>query len=79
MDATYTKTKLFQAIALMLAVAPAAQAGSKDDSDTTGGYRVGPLGQSFDGANPAAHSSMRTNAGQSFDFSPSAPPKAKIR
>jgi hypothetical protein len=61
-----TKTMIALAAMLMVGVASAAQAGSKDDSDPVGGYRVGPLGQSFDGANPAYHPSLRGNAGESF-------------
>jgi hypothetical protein len=61
-----TKTMIAFAAMLMVGVASAAQAGSKDDSDAVGGYRVGPLGQSFDGANPAYYSSLRGNAGGSF-------------
>jgi hypothetical protein len=42
-----TRTKLALSAVLMLAVGSAAQAGSKDDADPTGGYKVGPLGQIF--------------------------------
>jgi hypothetical protein len=40
-----TKTKLALAALLVLGIASAAQAGSKDDADSTGGYKVGPMGQ----------------------------------
>ena len=75
-----TKTKIALAIALMLGVASAAQAGTDNDGDTTGGYRVGPLGQSFSGANPAFHPSMGAYgyygegyAGRTFDYVPTTP------
>jgi hypothetical protein len=44
-----TKTKLALAVLLTLGIASAAQAGSKDDADSTGGYKVGPMGQDFRG------------------------------
>jgi hypothetical protein len=51
-------TKLALAAALVLGAASAVQANDNDRNDR-GGYRVGPLGQSFEGANPAFHPSMR--------------------
>jgi hypothetical protein len=58
-----TKTKLALASLLMLAIASAAQAGSKDDADHSGGFRTGPLGQSFNsGVNPVDHPSMARDA-----------------
>jgi opacity protein-like surface antigen len=51
-------TKLALAAALALGAVSAAQANDNDRNDR-GGYRVGPLGQSFPGANPAYHPSMR--------------------
>jgi opacity protein-like surface antigen len=51
-------TKLALAAALVLGAASAASANDNDRNDQ-GGYRVGPLGQSFEGANPAYHPSMR--------------------
>jgi hypothetical protein len=51
-------TKLALAAALALGAVSAAQANDNDRNDR-GGYRVGPLGQSFQGANPAYHPSMR--------------------
>jgi len=55
----FTKTKLALVGALVLGLGTVAQAGSKDDADHTGGYRAGPLSQSFSGANPVHHPSMR--------------------
>ena len=52
-----TKTKLALAAALVLGAASAVQANDNDRNG--GGYRVGPLRQSFQGANPAYHPSMR--------------------
>jgi hypothetical protein len=59
----FTKTKLALVAALVLGAASAAQAGSKDDEGASGGFRVGPLGQEFPGANPAYHPSMRYEHG----------------
>jgi hypothetical protein len=50
-----TKTMIAIAAMLMVGVASAAQAGSKDDSDVVGNYKVGPLGQSFNGGANAAY------------------------
>jgi hypothetical protein len=58
----FTKTKLALAVVMMLGAASAVEANDKDGNDT-GGYRVGPLGQSFQGANPAYHRSMRRGRG----------------
>jgi len=55
-------TKLALAAALALGAVSAAQANDRDPNDR-GGYRVGPLGQSFPGANPAFHRSMRYGDG----------------
>ena len=55
----FTKTTLLVAGALVLGLGIVAQAGSKDEHNPAGGYRVGPLSQSFAGANPASHPSMR--------------------
>jgi hypothetical protein len=55
----FTRTKLALVGALVLGLGTVAQAGSRDDANRTGGYRVGPLSQSFTGANPASHRSMR--------------------
>jgi hypothetical protein len=51
-------TKLALAATLALGAVSVAQANDNDRNDR-GGYRVGPLGQSFQGANPAYHRSMR--------------------
>jgi hypothetical protein len=56
----FIKTKLALAAALIFGVASAAQAASENNGgNETGGYRVGPMGQHFSGANPAYHRSMR--------------------
>jgi opacity protein-like surface antigen len=55
-------TKLALAAALALGAVSVAQANDNDRNDR-GGYRVGPLGQSFPGANPAYHRSMRYGDG----------------
>ena len=55
-------TKLALAAALALGAVSVAQANDNDRNDR-GGYRVGPLGQSFQGANPAYHPSMRYGDG----------------
>jgi hypothetical protein len=47
---------------LMVGVASAVQAGSRDDGVTSGGYRLGPQGHTFSGVNPVYHSSLRHNA-----------------
>jgi ABC-type sugar transport system substrate-binding protein len=61
-----TKTSLLLAAVLTLGLATAAQAGAKDDGET-GGFRVGPLGQSFSqGVNPVHHRSLRNNAAKAF-------------
>jgi opacity protein-like surface antigen len=53
-----TMTKLALAAALVLGAASAVQANDIDRNDR-GGFRVGPMGQHFGGANPAYHRSMR--------------------
>jgi hypothetical protein len=61
-----TKTSLLLAAVLTLGLATAAQAGAQDDGER-GGFRVGPLGQTFgDGVNPADHRSLRGNAAKAF-------------
>ena len=60
-----SKTKVALAAVLVLGLASAAQAGGRDDAETSGGSRVGPNGQSFDGVNPALHAATRVQfAGQ---------------
>jgi len=54
-----TMSKIALVAALVLGAASGAYAGGKDDPDSSGGYRVGPLGQSFDsGVNPTYHRSL---------------------
>jgi hypothetical protein len=48
-----TKTKFALAALLMIGIASAAQAGSKDDADSSGGFRIGPLGQTLRGPGEA--------------------------
>jgi hypothetical protein len=58
-----TKTNIVLAAALILGVASAAQAGGRDDADQSGGYRLGPLGQSAaSGVNPVDHRSLARGA-----------------
>jgi Spy/CpxP family protein refolding chaperone len=45
--AMLTKTKIALAAALLLGAASAAQAGSKDDPESTSGSHIGPMGQFF--------------------------------
>jgi hypothetical protein len=52
-----TRSKLAITAMLLLGAASAAQA--NEPRDEFGGYRVGPLGQSFQGANPVYHRSLR--------------------
>jgi hypothetical protein len=59
----FTKTRMALAAALVLGVASTAQAGSKDDADAGGGYRVGPLGQVFNDQR-----SVRGNARAAFAY-----------
>ena len=58
-----TKTKLALAALLMLGLASAAQAGGRDDADHSGGYRTGPLGNTFtSGVNPVDHPALARGA-----------------
>jgi hypothetical protein len=58
-----SKTKIAIAAAVLLGVASAAQAGGKDDADHSGGFRVGPMGNtSVEGVNPADHRSLARGA-----------------
>ena len=57
-----TKTKVALAAALLLGVATAAQAGGRDDAEHAGGFRTGPIGQSFEGVNPVDHPSLARGA-----------------
>jgi hypothetical protein len=65
-----SRTKIALAAGLVLSVASAAQAGGRDDADSSGGYRVGPTGQSFEsGVNPVYHPSLfGQSGGRAFDF-----------
>jgi hypothetical protein len=55
-----TKSMLVLAAALAVGLSSAAFAGGKDDADSSGGFRVGPTGQSAqDGVNPVYHRSLR--------------------
>jgi hypothetical protein len=55
-----TTTKLALAAALIFGAASVAQASNENDGgNETGGFRVGPMGQHFSGANPVYHRSMR--------------------
>jgi hypothetical protein len=55
------------AAALVLGVASAAQAGSRDDADSSGGYSLGPAVQSFGGGvNPAFHSSLSGSSANAY-------------
>jgi hypothetical protein len=57
-------TKLALAATLVLGAASGVQAANENDGgNETGGFRVGPLGQKFQGANPAYHRSMRYEHG----------------
>jgi hypothetical protein len=71
-----TKTKIALAAALLVGVASAAQAG--DDNATSGGFRVGPLGQSAtSGVNPVDHRSLARGAFASANVPVAAPKNAK--
>ena len=62
-----SKAKMVFAAALVIGLASAAQAGGRDDADSTGGYRVGPMGQSFDGGvNPVFHRSLSGSSANAF-------------
>src|SRR5690348_12701762 len=57
---TMTMSKIALATALVLVAASSAYAADRDDADTGGGFRVGPLGQSMSsGVNPVYHRSLR--------------------
>jgi hypothetical protein len=58
-----TRTKIVLVAALLGVASAAHAAGSKDDADHNGGYRVGPLGQIFNsGVNPVDHPSLARGA-----------------
>ena len=54
-----TRTKFAIAALLMIGIASAAQAGSRDDADSAGGSGIGPLGQT-----------LRGPAGEAFGYVP---------
>jgi len=57
-------SKIVLAAALVLGAASVALAADRDDAGYSGGYRVGPLGQSFEsGVNPVHHRSLRGATG----------------
>jgi hypothetical protein len=57
---TMTMSKIALVTALVLGAASVAYAADRDDADYSGGFRVGPLGQSMDsGVNPVHHRSLR--------------------
>jgi hypothetical protein len=69
----FNMTKLALAAALVLGGASMVQAGNDNkDPEELGGYRTGPLGQHFSGANPAFHRSMRYGryGGEAYAFAP---------
>jgi len=75
-----TKVTIALATALLLGVASAACAGSRDDADSSGGYRVGPLGNpAASGVNPVDHPSLRGpyGYGYGYDYVPPARPRAR--
>ena len=61
-----SKTRMAVAAALVLGLASAAQAGSRDDADSSGGYAVGPMGQSFTGASSAPRAEFFRQADYGF-------------
>jgi hypothetical protein len=65
----FNMAKLALAGALVLGTS-AVQAGNDNKNpQDKGGYRVGPLGQHFSGANPAFHHSMR-RGNEAYAFTP---------
>jgi hypothetical protein len=64
-----SKTRMAVAAALVLGLASAAQAGSRDDPDSSGGYAVGPMGQSFN----ARATSNYGSAAEGFAYAGSRP------
>lgn len=75
------KTKMAVAAILMLSVSSAAYAGgSRNDADSSGGYPVGPMGQIFDGVNPALHPAIFGKPEKAYDSVgfPHARPRRKV-
>jgi hypothetical protein len=57
------------AAVLVLGLASVAQAGSKDDPDPVGGFRVGPVGNpAVSGVNPVYHPSLRGHATETYGY-----------
>jgi hypothetical protein len=66
----FNMTKLTLAAVLVLGGASMVQAGNDNKApEDLGGYRTGPLGQHFRGANPVFHRSMR-RGGEGYAFMP---------
>ena len=64
-----SKKKMAVAAVLMLCVSSVAYAGgSRNDADPSGGYPVGPLGQIFEGVNPALHPAIFGRSGPTYDY-----------
>jgi hypothetical protein len=64
-----SKTKMAVAAVLMLCVSSAAYAGgSRNDADPSGGYPVGPMGQIFEGVNPALHPAIFGRSEATYDY-----------
>jgi hypothetical protein len=77
---TMTMSKIALVAALVLGAASGAYAGGKDDPDSPGGFRVGPLGQSMEsGVNPVYHRSLRgaaaARAGAAYAHAPQHQPE----
>jgi hypothetical protein len=75
------KTKrMAVAAVLMLCVSSAAYAGgSRNDADSSGGYPVGPMGQIFEGVNPALHPAIFGRSGATYDYAGRPRKRAKNR
>jgi len=66
-----TMSKIALVAALVLGAASGAYAGGKDDPDSPGGFRVGPLGQTMgSGVNPVYHRSLRGPVSGAFARAP---------
>jgi hypothetical protein len=64
----FTKTKIAVAAALVLGLASAAQAGGRDDADPSGGYAVGPVGQSFNGPSSAPRAKLFAQSENAYGY-----------
>ena len=56
------------AAVLVLGLASAAQAGGRDDADSSGGYAVGPVGQSFKGASSAPRADLFAQSENAYGY-----------